>query len=612
MRRPVVLRAALWRRALPALAAVALVTAGCTLGPPSPIPPEQRPVPSAPTPTREVVVGVDDLAGGFNPHSLADLTPTGTAVAGLVLPSAFRQAADGGGWRLDTTLLSSAVVTGSEPFTITYRIRRDAAWSDGAPIAAEDFGYLAEQMRYRAGVVCPAGYQLIDEVVSTDGGKTVRVVFRAPYPGWRTLFRHLLPAHLLKDAPGGWTDALDAGIPVSGGPFTLTSADPARRELVLSRNDRYWDVPAMLDRLVLRQISGADLVGGLSAGGVQAALFVRPDPRSRELLAAAGFTAPEVVPQPSVAHVLLRSGGTTLDDERVRGAVAAALDRPALIAAGTTGGPSAALVADAQVLAPSQLGYRRTAPASGPPVQPAPETVTRLLSEAGYVRTPQGWQRDGEPLALTVAAPEGRIPYPTLAARLAVQLRDAGISVQVVTPAADELFGELLADDTVGTAPGGSSRADPRKSTDAAIPGAEAPEDVDPADTAPADTAPADIIPADIVVVPQPTGGDPATELASSHGCPLLAPAGVEPAPAPVSGPCQPGLQALIESAVTGANPIGPVLETVEPVLWARMISIPLYQHTSIFVAPGVQGARPGPLLEGPLDGAAHWRVRSR
>ncbi len=131
MRRPVALRVGLGWRTLPALAVVALVvavlvTAGCTVEPPVPIPGGPGPVPSAPTPTREVVIGVDDLTGGFNQHSLADRTPTGTAVAGLVLPSAFRQVADGG-WRLDTTLLSSAVATGTEPFTVTYRIRRDAA-----------------------------------------------------------------------------------------------------------------------------------------------------------------------------------------------------------------------------------------------------------------------------------------------------------------------------------------------------------------------------------------------------------------------------------------------------------------------------------------------------
>ena len=37
------------------------------------------------TPTREVIIGVDQLSGGFNPHTLADLTPVSTAVAGLAL-----------------------------------------------------------------------------------------------------------------------------------------------------------------------------------------------------------------------------------------------------------------------------------------------------------------------------------------------------------------------------------------------------------------------------------------------------------------------------------------------------------------------------------------------
>jgi hypothetical protein len=36
-----------------------------------------------------VVLGIDRLIGGFNPHTLADLTPISEAVAGLLLPSAF-------------------------------------------------------------------------------------------------------------------------------------------------------------------------------------------------------------------------------------------------------------------------------------------------------------------------------------------------------------------------------------------------------------------------------------------------------------------------------------------------------------------------------------------
>ncbi|MDQ3901948.1 MAG: ABC transporter substrate-binding protein, partial [Actinomycetota bacterium] len=274
---------------------------------PAPLGAPRVTTPSASPPlVREVVLGVDRLIGGFNPHTLADLTPVSEAVAGLLLPSAFHQAPSGQ-WVLDHTLLTSAEVTTTAPFTVTYRIRRNAQWSDITPIAAEDFGYLAEQMRTQPGVLDSAGYQLIDQVISRDGGKTAEVVFTRPYAGWRTLFRHLLPAHLLKDAPGGWSKALDAGLPVSGGPFAMTSVDRSRGEIVLERNDRYWDTPTQVGRIRLRQGSEAALVEALRTGGVQGALFGRPNAITESLLRAANLgVSPTVVPQPVLISVLLR------------------------------------------------------------------------------------------------------------------------------------------------------------------------------------------------------------------------------------------------------------------------------------------------------------------
>ncbi|MGH3813067.1 MAG: ABC transporter family substrate-binding protein, partial [Pseudonocardiaceae bacterium] len=130
---------------------VGAALAACTAQP-LPVLPGNGPVSSsvAPLLPREIVLGVDQLVSGFNPHTLADLTPVSQAVAGLLLPSAFRQT-PAGQWVLDDTLLNSAEVTDTAPFTITYRIRRNAQWSDVTPIAAEDFGYLAEQMRTQPG-----------------------------------------------------------------------------------------------------------------------------------------------------------------------------------------------------------------------------------------------------------------------------------------------------------------------------------------------------------------------------------------------------------------------------------------------------------------------------
>ncbi|MGH3717613.1 MAG: ABC transporter family substrate-binding protein [Pseudonocardiaceae bacterium] len=545
--------------------------------------------------TREVVFGVDRLIGGFNPHTIADLAPVSEAVAGLLLPSPFHQSPTGQ-WVLDPTLLTSAEVTNTEPFTVTYRIRRDAQWSDITPIAAEDFGYLAKQMRTQPGVVDSAGYQLIDQVVSRDGGKTAEVVFLRPYAGWRTLFQHLLPEHLLKDAPGGWDTALDAGLPVSGGPFLMTQFDRSRGELVLERNDRYWDTPARLDRIRLRQGSQAALVEALRTGGAQGALFSRPNAITESLLRAADLGVTRaVVPQPVLVSVLLRPAGRALSDQRVRTAVAALLDRPSLIATGVASGPAAALRADSQVLAPSEPGYRATAPATGVPVAPDPDTARRLLTDAGYVRDPAGWERAGRPLRLVVAAAANREPYGTLAARVVDQLRSAGIDAELHEVDPDVLYGIMLG-------PSADAVSSPRGSAEVATPPVAY-----PAPTTPGGGTPG----VDIVVLPQPAAGHPATAVASWSGCPLVVPARLAPAPPNPAELCDLDLQPMIERALTQDDPAGPVPATVESALWARAVTIPLYQPASLLITTDqLLDVVPGTPGEGPFDGAARWRFR--
>jgi ABC-type transport system substrate-binding protein len=567
------------------IAGAALVA--CTPQPP-PLAPPRRPATSssvAASPAREVVFGVDQLIGGFNPHTLADLTPISEAVAGLLLPSAFHQTPTGQ-WVLDHTLLTSAEVTNTEPFTVTYRIRYNAQWSDMTPIAAEDFGYLAEQMRTQPGVVDSAGYQLIDQVVSRDGGKTAEVVFLRPYAGWRTLFQHLLPEHLLKDAPGGWSKALDAGLPVSGGPFLMTSFDRSRGEMVLERNDRYWDIPAQVDRIRFRQGSEAALTEALHTGGAQGALFTRPNAITESLLRAANLgVTPTVVPQPVLVSVLLRPASHVLSDQRVRTAVAAVLDRPSLIATGVASGPSAALRADSEILAPSAPGYHATAPATGVPVAPDLQTARRLLTEAGYTRGPAGWERAGQPLRLVVAAAANREPYGTLAARVADQLWTAGIDAELREVDPDELYGTMLGPSADAVSSRGGS----------------------------AEVATSAVVTAgvDIVVLPQPAAGHPATQLESWYGCPLVVPAEQAPAPPNPADFCDPDLQPMIERALTQDAPAGPVPPAVEAALWERTVAIPLYQPASLFITTSqLSDVVPGTPLEGPFDGAARWQLR--
>ena len=105
---------------------------------------------------------------------------------------------------------------------------------------ADDFWYLWRQMVSQPGVVDPAGYDLITGVQSVEGGKTAVVTFSQPYPAWRELFNDILPAHIVKDVPGGFAAGLARTMPVTGGQFRVESIDPQRDEILLARNDRFW------------------------------------------------------------------------------------------------------------------------------------------------------------------------------------------------------------------------------------------------------------------------------------------------------------------------------------------------------------------------------------
>ncbi|MFB9432355.1 ABC transporter family substrate-binding protein [Streptoalloteichus tenebrarius] len=558
---------------LVAVAGLAAVT-GCSNTPPPPLvtSPVAQTSPSRSPEVNELVVGVDVIGdGGLNPHALADQNRTAAVLAQLMLPSVFRTGPDGTP-RLDRTLMTSAEVTRSEPFTVTYSLRHEASWSDGAPIAAEDFVYLYERMRSEPGVVDPAGYRLISKVNSRGGGKTVEVVFTKPYPGWRSLFSNLLPAHLLKDAPGGWARALHDSYPTSGGPFSMNSLDRGRGEIVLERNDRYWDRPAALERIVLRAADHGGLARAVDSGDDQAVLL-RADAVAMNTLRALTGVSLSTVPRATVVQVLLRPSSPRLADPKVRAAVAAALDRPALIAAGTGGGPGADLVADAQVLPPSRPGYTATAPGSGAPTRPDPEAVQRLLTEAGYTKTAGTWIRDNQPLSLVIAAPEKQEPYATLAALAQKQLTAAGIEARVITPDPDRLYGQLLA-------------GDPTSGADQVV---------------------------DLAVLPRAVGGDGATALASAFGCRVELPGGSQQSPPNQAGFCDPALQPTIEAALTGATTLVDVVARVEPALWQQAVAIPLFQLTDVLVTrPEAVNVTAGPPLATPFANAAEWRRKPR
>ncbi|WP_405485618.1 ABC transporter family substrate-binding protein [Nocardia sp. NBC_00511] len=573
-------------RALLVLVATLLAVAtGCTANPPPPIESTDSPKTQPAKPGKNsVVVAVDDIGIGFNPHLRSQQSPATAAVASMVLPSPFRPSptpgvAGGTDWILDPALMVSADVTSQEPFTITYSIKNEASWSDGAPIAAEDFKYLWQQMISYPGVVDPAGYRLISDIASSAGGKTVTVTMNEPYPAWRQLFSDLLPQHLIKDS--GFEQGLVDTIRVSGGQFRIKQADRGREEILLERNDRYWGTPAVPDQILLRRGgTPAQVAESLRVGDAQMAL-VHGGVALQAQLAAIPSVRTAMMPQSREMALVLNGRTGDLADVRVRRAVLGLLD-PVLLA--TVGAQTGSWVEPvrAQVLAPSDPGYVATEPP-----RLSQDEAFGLLAEAGFARgtetpaapsstspapQPRPLAKNGKSLTVRLGAVDGDTTTLAVANTAADQLRSAGIDVIVRSVTASQLYGKDL--------------------TDAGI---------------------------DAVVGWERTGEDPATVLASRYGCAPVQPPGdsgssavvegAKKAPSNLSGVCDPTLQPEIDNALRGID-LPKAIGDAEPRLWDMATSLPIVQDTQVAAAgPRVDGASlSGAIQTGIFGDAANWR----
>jgi len=588
------------------------VLAGCSVDPPPAPQSTETSQAVAPAPqATQIIMAIDSIGAGFNPHLLSDQSPVNASVSALVLPSAFRPVPDaasptGSRWEMDPNLLVSAQVTATRPFTVSYQIRPEAAWTDNAPIAADDFWYQWRQIVSQPGVVDPAGYDLITGVQSLDGGKKAVVTFSQPYPAWRELFNHLLPAHIVKDVPGGFLAGLTRTLPVTGGQFRVDTIDPQRDEILLARNDRFWGPPAKPDQILFRRAGvPAALADSIRNGDTQVAqvhggaaalaqLSAIPDVRTSRLIT------------PRVMELTLRAQLPKLADPVVRKAILGLLDVELLAAVGA-GSDNSVTVDQALVWAPSDPGYIATAPEP-----PGRDGALELFEQAGFKvdrgagespgPRPAGAvgaaardriSRAGQTLTLVIGAAANDPTSVAVANTAADQFRSAGIAASVLALDPPELYGPALrnnqVDAIVGWRAAGGDLAT-RLASRFGCPALEA-RPLATAGTAPARPA------------PPPTPPSPATSAKPADPPPLVL------APSNLTGICDRSIQRQIDGALTGVLNAGEVVNAVEPTLWAMATVLPIMQDTTIVAAgPGVRNVSlTGAVPVGIVGDAGRW-----
>lgn len=614
----------------------ALLLVGCTVSPP-PAPQSTETTQTPPPPpakAMQIIMAIDAIGAGFNPHLLSDQSSVNAAVSALVLPSSFRPIPDantptGSRWEMDPTLLISAEVTNEEPFTVTYKIRPEAAWTDNAPIGADDFWYLWRQMVSVPGVVDPAGYDLITGVQSVEGGKTAVVTFAQPYPAWRELFNNILPAHIVKDMPGSFGAGLVRALPVTGGQFRVESIDPQRDEIMLARNDRYWGQPAAPDQILFRRGgSPAALADSIRNGDTQVAQVHGGQAAFAQLSAIPDVRTARIV-TPRVMQLTLRAQQPELTDLRVRKALLGLLDVDLLAAVGA-GSDNTVTLAQAQVRSPSDPGYVPTAPQAM-----SQQDALALLADSGYQITPVSptatatpgtpapdeargqLMRDGEPLTLVLGVAANDPTSIAVANTAADQLRSVGITASVSALDPVKLYGDALADNSVDAIVGWHHAGGDLATALASRYGCPALEA-----TAVSTVTPT---PSVTVTTTMPTSGTPAgptrpkpapkpaptppTTTGTSAPQPPGGPGELVQAPSNLTGICDRSIQPRIDAALRGTEEIGKVIDAVEPRLWEMATVLPILQDTTIVAAgPHVAGVSlSGAVPVGIVGDAGKW-----
>jgi peptide/nickel transport system substrate-binding protein len=149
---------------------------------------------------------------------------------------------------------------------VTWRLKRNVQWHDGAPFTADDVIFnweFAIDPATAAGT--RAAYDEVSRIERLDQ-YTIKVVFKKPQPYWASVFTGggLLPRHIFQSVKGnGARDAIGMIPAVGTGPYRLTEFRPG--DLIRAELNRSYHVPnrPFFDRLDIK--CGGDAVGAARA-----------------------------------------------------------------------------------------------------------------------------------------------------------------------------------------------------------------------------------------------------------------------------------------------------------------------------------------------------------
>lgn len=326
----------------------------------------------------------------------------------------------------------------ADGLTITYRLRRNARWTDGVPVTSRDVKWSWQAiMNPDNNVVSRHGYDYVASIDTPNASTAVVHLKRRFSPFVNTFFAEsdqpymIAPAHVLAGLGNINQVAFNSNPAVSDGPFKFVEWSRGDH-ILLARNDGFFLGKPKLDRINVRIVPDESTTVNLLRTHSIDYMF-----QASQQTYQAVRTIPDIklvwVNVNGYQYVQLNLARPFLSDPRVRMAIAYAIDKEQLLRTLTFG---------TQTMATADIPDWMWA--FDPRVRSAPHDPSEarsLLREAGFSPGPDGVMRNGSGrLSFVTVTNNSNATRRQMALEVQAMLRQVGIEDSIKYYPGDVLF----------------------------------------------------------------------------------------------------------------------------------------------------------------------------
>jgi peptide/nickel transport system substrate-binding protein len=382
--------------------------------------------------------GIDEYPAQLNYNQIDGTSEPSSHIIYALMPRPFR-VDPAGKITPNTNYVTSAAVTSTSPNqVVTYKLNKDAKWSDGKPITWRDYEAEWKALRDPGGkykIASATGYERISSIKRGTDDYEFTATFSTNFGEWQALFDPLYPAATNSD-PKRFDNDYKTGFPVTGGAFKVKKVDASGKTITIERDPTWWGQKPVLDTIVFRSLSDDAIPGAFANGEIDYSLVQNDAATYRRITGVAGGEAREAG-GPDFRHFTINGTGAILKDLKVRQAVAMAINRDVIAKADLTGLNWPTRTMGNHFLVNTQDGYRDNSAAIG---KFDPAQARTLLDQAGWTLSGNLRKKGGKTLTLRFVIPSGVTTSRQESELVQKMLQDVGVKLDVQTVPSDDFF----------------------------------------------------------------------------------------------------------------------------------------------------------------------------